>query len=48
MNVDGESYAIPDTIHDQPFPTLQQCFEHVDTNIGFNIEVKYPLELEVN
>ena len=38
-----------DTDHDdlQPFPTLQRCFEAVDPNLGFNVEVKYPQEKKV-
>lgn len=30
----------------QPFPTLKSCLERVDKNVGFNIEIKYPLTLE--
>ncbi len=28
----------------QPFPTLQQCLELVPPEVGFNIEIKHPLE----
>ncbi|XP_014784314.1 glycerophosphocholine phosphodiesterase GPCPD1 isoform X1 [Octopus bimaculoides] len=29
---------------DQPFPTLEKCLEEVPEEIGFNVEIKYPLE----
>jgi len=29
-------------ISDAQFPTLQELFENVDENVGFNIEIKYP------
>ncbi|XP_052093796.1 glycerophosphocholine phosphodiesterase GPCPD1-like isoform X1 [Mytilus californianus] len=28
----------------QPFPTLERCFDAVDEHVGFNVEVKYPME----
>ena len=31
----------------QPFPSLRQCFEQIDDIAGFNIEVKYPMLMEV-
>lgn len=35
-----------DPVDSQPFPTLKRCFEAVDQHVGFNIEVKYPLQNE--
>lgn len=29
----------------QPFPTLQQCLETLDINCGFNIEIKWTMQL---
>ncbi|XP_023930021.1 glycerophosphocholine phosphodiesterase GPCPD1 [Lingula anatina] len=34
-----------DPLEHQPFPTLQQLFETLDEHIGFNIEVKYAMQL---
>nr|KAG5706623.1 hypothetical protein BaRGS_005693 [Batillaria attramentaria] len=31
---------------EQPFPTLKRCLDQIDLNVGFNIEIKYPLEFE--
>ena len=31
----------------QPFPSLRQCFEQIDEVAGFNIEIKYPMLMEV-
>lgn len=33
---------------DQPFPTLEKCLEDVPEEIGFNVEIKYPLECIVS
>ena len=32
----------------QPFPSLKQCFEEIDEMAGFNIELKYPLLMQVS
>ncbi|ESO83899.1 hypothetical protein LOTGIDRAFT_132728 [Lottia gigantea] len=40
FNINGD--VDPDNL--QPFPTLQQCFKGVDESLGFNIEIKYPLQ----
>lgn len=31
----------------RPFPTLVEAFERVDKDVGFNIEVKYPMMQKV-
>ncbi|GAB1599104.1 glycerophosphocholine phosphodiesterase GPCPD1-like [Argonauta hians] len=31
---------------DQPFPTLEKCLQKVPEDIGFNVELKYPLECQ--
>ena len=30
------------------FPKLTELFENIDEALGFDIEIKYPLDLEVN
>ena len=30
-----------------PFPTLKQVFDALDPHIGFNIEIKYAMEVKV-
>ncbi|CAH8598818.1 unnamed protein product [Schistosoma turkestanicum] len=35
-----------DPVELQPFPLLQSCFEEIDSDLGFVIEVKYPMELK--
>nr|CAH8875362.1 unnamed protein product [Trichobilharzia regenti] len=35
-----------DPIDLQPFPLLRSCFEEIDSDLGFVIEVKYPMELK--
>jgi hypothetical protein len=30
------------------FPTLAELFEKLDENLGFDIEIKYPQDLEVS
>ncbi|VDP46465.1 unnamed protein product [Schistosoma margrebowiei] len=36
-----------DPIELQPFPLLHSCFEEIDPDLGFVIEVKYPMDLKV-
>ncbi|VDP83428.1 unnamed protein product [Schistosoma mattheei] len=36
-----------DPIELQPFPLLHSCFEEIDSDLGFVIEVKYPMDLKV-
>lgn len=31
----------------QPFPTLQRALEHLDPHVGFNIEIKWTMQLKV-
>lgn len=31
----------------QPFPKLENAFIDVDSNVGFNIELKWSMELQV-
>jgi len=31
----------------QPFPTLQQVLEVIDPHVGFNIEIKWTMQLKV-
>jgi hypothetical protein len=31
----------------EPFPTLQYALEHVSTHVGFNVEVKWTMQLKV-
>lgn len=35
-----------DPVELQPFPLLHSCFEEIDPDLGFVIEVKYPMELK--
>jgi len=35
------TYAFPSADDERPFPTLQSCFEKVDPNMAFDVEVKY-------
>ncbi|TNN17849.1 Glycerophosphocholine phosphodiesterase GPCPD1 [Schistosoma japonicum] len=35
-----------DPVELQPFPLLRSCFEEIDSDLGFVIEVKYPMELK--
>ncbi|CAH8664847.1 unnamed protein product [Schistosoma guineensis] len=35
-----------DPIELQPFPLLHSCFEEIDSDLGFVIEVKYPMDLK--
>ncbi|KAL5013098.1 hypothetical protein ScPMuIL_011649 [Solemya velum] len=35
-----------DPIDLQPFPTLTQCLQTISPDVGFNIEVKYPMKLK--
>ena len=30
----------------QPFPTLQQAFQHLDPHVGFNVEIKWTMKLK--
>lgn len=32
----------------QPFPTLQHALEHLDPHVGFNIEIKWTMQLKVS
>jgi len=32
----------------QPFPTLQHVLEHFDPHVGFNVEIKWTMQLKVN
>lgn len=32
----------------QPFPTLKQALEILDPSVGFNIEIKWTMQLKVN
>lgn len=32
----------------QPFPTLQQALETLDPHVGFNVEIKWTMQLKVN
>lgn len=34
-----------DPIELQHFPLLRECLEHLDPDVGFDIEIKYPMEL---
>ncbi|KAK6195505.1 hypothetical protein SNE40_000920 [Patella caerulea] len=43
IDINGEDFHPADA---QPFPTLQQCFHGVDESLGFNIEIKFPLQDE--
>lgn len=37
-----------DPVELQDFPLLRQCLQEVDPELGFDIEVKYPLDLKVS
>ncbi|VDM52734.1 unnamed protein product [Angiostrongylus costaricensis] len=39
-----EEYSQADT---NPFPHIKQVFDSVDSDVGFNIEVKYPMKMKV-
>lgn len=30
----------------QPFPTLEMAFKEIDVHVGFNVELKWTMELE--
>lgn len=32
----------------QPFPTLQHALEHLDPHVGFNVEIKWTMQLKVS
>lgn len=42
--MDGEDL---DPVELQDFPLLRDCLQHIDPDVGFDIEVKYPLDLKV-
>ncbi|KAK7094777.1 putative glycerophosphocholine phosphodiesterase GPCPD1 homolog 2 isoform X2 [Littorina saxatilis] len=45
----GSSVEVSEDITEEdqlPFPTLQRCLQRVDQHLGFNIEIKYPQNLE--
>lgn len=37
-----------DPIELQSFPLLRSCFDEIDQDLGFLIEVKYPMEYKVS
>lgn len=42
------SRFLDDELEDhQPFPTLQQALEVLDPSVGFNIEIKWTMQLKV-
>ncbi len=43
----GDSNGSEEVITEDSFPTLKSAFERVDGKVGFNIELKYPVEEEV-
>lgn len=44
-----EDHFLNDTRSDyQPFPKLERVFKEINTNIGFNIELKWTMKLQVN
>lgn len=40
-------FACDDAEEHQPFPTLKQVLEVIDPHIGFNIELKWTMQLKV-
>lgn len=42
----SKSELHPDEVdpHISPFPTLRQCFELLDEDLGFNLEIKFPIK----
>lgn len=45
VEVDDKYIDNMDPFDLQPFPTLARCFEAVSDHVGFNVEVKYPMEM---
>lgn len=44
----SETHFLNDVRNDyQPFPKLEKAFTDVDTNVGFNIELKWTMKLQV-
>ena len=41
------AYYKPDPEGEHPFPTLKECFDKLDPELGFNIEIKYCMKLKV-
>uniref|UniRef100_A0A5K3FHX0 GP-PDE domain-containing protein n=2 Tax=Mesocestoides corti TaxID=53468 RepID=A0A5K3FHX0_MESCO len=41
-DMDGEDL---DPVELQDFPLLRDCLQHIDPDVGFDIEIKYPMEL---
>lgn len=41
---DGQ-HTYPKTRHDVPFPTLEYTLSAVHPDVGFNVEIKYPMDL---
>ncbi|KAL5963773.1 hypothetical protein TSMEX_008505 [Taenia solium] len=42
--LDGEDL---DPVELQDFPLLRDCLQHIDPDVGFDIEIKYPMDLKV-
>ncbi|EUB59355.1 Putative glycerophosphodiester phosphodiesterase [Echinococcus granulosus] len=43
-DLDGEDL---DPVELQDFPLLRDCLQHIDPDVGFDIEIKYPMDLKV-
>lgn len=44
----GRRESVTATVEDwQSFPTLQEALSRVNPHVGFNIEVKYPMQYTV-
>ena len=44
----SETHFLNDVRNDyQPFPKLEKAFTDVDTSVGFNIELKWTMKLQV-
>lgn len=44
----SENYFLSDVGNDyQPFPKLEKAFMDVDTDVGFNVELKWTMKLQV-
>lgn len=44
----GSHHLENDSMEDnQPFPTLDLAFQTLDPHVGFNIEIKWTMQLEV-
>lgn len=44
----AENHFLNDARNDyQPFPKLEKAFTDIDINVGFNIELKWTMKLQV-